>query len=188
MTGWPDDVERVAAFLRAAAAEGRIEEFSAATGSAADAADAVGCDPGDIVKSLVLIGDGRPFLALIPGDRRADLVKIARATGTSSVRIAKPDEVLELTGFAPGAVAPFPLPGIERILVDRLLLASDGSGSARAPPVTWRCCRRPSSSGSPRRARPISWTKSDRRPSRYDSVSARRPERRPGCRPPRRSG
>jgi prolyl-tRNA editing enzyme YbaK/EbsC (Cys-tRNA(Pro) deacylase) len=135
MTEWPEDVERVAAFLRASAAEGRIEEFDAETASAVDAARAVGCDPEEIVKSLVIIGDGRPFLALIPGDRRADLRKIARAAGTSDARIAKPDEVLALTGFAPGAVAPFPLPQIERILVDRLLLTSDGlwvgAGSTR---------------------------------------------------------
>jgi prolyl-tRNA editing enzyme YbaK/EbsC (Cys-tRNA(Pro) deacylase) len=123
---WPDDVERVAAYLRAGAAEGRIEEFDVATASAADAALAVGCDPGEIVKSLVVVGDGRPFLALIPGDRRGDLEKIADAAGTSAARIAKPDEVVAFTGFAPGAVAPFPLPGIERVLVDRNLLACDG--------------------------------------------------------------
>jgi prolyl-tRNA editing enzyme YbaK/EbsC (Cys-tRNA(Pro) deacylase) len=126
MSEWPEDVERVAAYLRASAAEGRIEEFEAETASAADAALAVGCDPEEIVKSLVVVGDGRPFLALIPGDRRADLGKIARAAGTSDARIAKPDEVLAATGFSPGAVAPFPLPLIERILIDRLLLTSDG--------------------------------------------------------------
>jgi prolyl-tRNA editing enzyme YbaK/EbsC (Cys-tRNA(Pro) deacylase) len=135
MTDWPEAVERVAAFLRAAAAEGRIEEFAAATASAAEAAAAVGCDPGDIVKSLVVVADGRPFLALVPGDRRADLAKIARAAGTLGARIAKPGEVVELTGFEPGAVAPFPLPRIERILVDRLLVAADavwvGAGSTR---------------------------------------------------------
>jgi prolyl-tRNA editing enzyme YbaK/EbsC (Cys-tRNA(Pro) deacylase) len=135
VTEWPEDVERVAAFLRASAAEGRIEEFDAETATAADAARAAGCEPEEIVKSLVVIGGGRPFLALIPGDRRADLQKIARAAGTSDARIAKPDEVLALTGFAPGAVAPFPLPRIERILVDRLLLTSDalwvGAGSPR---------------------------------------------------------
>jgi prolyl-tRNA editing enzyme YbaK/EbsC (Cys-tRNA(Pro) deacylase) len=126
MSEWPEDVERVAAYLRASAAEGRIEEFEAETASAADAALAVGCDPEEIVKSLVVVGDGRPFLAMIPGDRRADLGKIARAAGISDARIAKPDEVLAATGFSPGAVAPFPLPLIERILIDRLLLTSDG--------------------------------------------------------------
>jgi prolyl-tRNA editing enzyme YbaK/EbsC (Cys-tRNA(Pro) deacylase) len=126
VTPWPEAVERVALFLRDAAAEGRIEEFDAETASAADAALAVGCEPGEIVKSLVVLGDGRPFLALIPGDRRGDLEKIARAAGTSDARIAKPDEVVAITGFAPGAVAPFPLPKIERVLVDRNLLACDG--------------------------------------------------------------
>jgi prolyl-tRNA editing enzyme YbaK/EbsC (Cys-tRNA(Pro) deacylase) len=82
VTPWPEDVERVASFLRAAAAEARIEEFDAETASAADAARAAGCEPGEIVKSLVVVGDGRPFLALIPGDRRGDLEKIARAAGT----------------------------------------------------------------------------------------------------------
>jgi prolyl-tRNA editing enzyme YbaK/EbsC (Cys-tRNA(Pro) deacylase) len=135
VTPWPEDVERVASFLRAAAAEARIEEFDAETASAADAARAAGCEPGEIVKSLVVVGDGRPFLALIPGDRRGDLEKIARAAGTSTARIAKPDEVVALTGFPPGAVAPFPLPMIERVLVDRNLLACDGvwvgAGSSR---------------------------------------------------------
>jgi prolyl-tRNA editing enzyme YbaK/EbsC (Cys-tRNA(Pro) deacylase) len=126
VTAWPEDVERVASFLRAAAAEGRIEEFDHETASAADAALAVGCEPGEIVKSLVVVGDGRAFLALIPGDRRGDLEKIASAAGAADVRMAKPNEVVALTGFAPGAVAPFPLPGIERVLVDRNLLACDG--------------------------------------------------------------
>jgi prolyl-tRNA editing enzyme YbaK/EbsC (Cys-tRNA(Pro) deacylase) len=41
--------------------------------------------------------------------------------------------VLKATGFAPGAVAPFPLPRIERVLADRSLLGHDvvwiGAGS-----------------------------------------------------------
>ena len=135
MSAWPHEVERVAAFLRASAAEGRIEEFAVETASAEDAAQAVGCEPGEIVKSLVVLCDGRPFLALIPGDRRGDLAKIARAAGAADARIAKPAEVLAATGFPPGAVAPFAVPAIERIFVDRLLLASDGvwvgAGSSR---------------------------------------------------------
>jgi prolyl-tRNA editing enzyme YbaK/EbsC (Cys-tRNA(Pro) deacylase) len=135
MTGWPEDVERVAAYLRASAAEARIEEFAVETASAEDAARAAGCEPGEIVKSLVVVCDGRPFMALVPGDRRGDLGKIARAAGTTEAKIAKPAEVLAATGFPPGAVAPFPVVGIERIFIDRLLLQSDGvwigAGSTR---------------------------------------------------------
>jgi len=132
---WPESVERVAAFLRAAGAEARIEQFGTATRTAADAADAVGCEPGEIVKSLVCLCDGRLVIALVPGDRRADTAKIARAVGAAEARVARPDEVRDLTGFEPGAVAPFPLPRAERALIERTLLARPelwiGAGSPR---------------------------------------------------------
>ena len=50
---WPEPVERVAAFLRAAGAEARVEEFRGGTPTARDAADAVGCELAQIVKSLL---------------------------------------------------------------------------------------------------------------------------------------
>ena len=128
---WPEPVERVAAYLREAGAEARLEEFETAT--AADAARAAGCALGQIVKTMVVVCDGRAVVALIPGDRRADLGKIARAAGAVEARIAKAAEVEAATGFAPGAVAPFPLPLIELVLVDQGLLAYDtvwvGAGS-----------------------------------------------------------
>ena len=62
------------------------------------------------------------MVALVPGDRRADLDKIAAAADAAKVRVARPAEVEEATGFAPGAVAPFPLPGVDRVLIDQSLL------------------------------------------------------------------
>ena len=50
---WPEPVERVSAYLRAAGVEARLEEFEAGTPTAEAAAEAVGCEPGRIVKSLV---------------------------------------------------------------------------------------------------------------------------------------
>ena len=130
---WPEPVERVAAYLREAGAEARLEEFESVTATAADAARAAGCALGQIVKTMVVVCDDRAIVALIPGDRRADLEKIARAAGAASARIAKPAEVQAATGFAPGAVAPFPLPEVELVLVDQGLLAYDivwvGAGS-----------------------------------------------------------
>src|SRR5258707_149254 len=72
MTDWPEPVERVSAFLRAAAVDARIEEFSDGTPTAREAAKAVGCELGQIVKSVVLVCDGAYVLALVPGDRWAD--------------------------------------------------------------------------------------------------------------------
>jgi len=103
-------------------AEARIEEFSEGTPTAVDAARAAGCKLGQIVKSLVFDCDGRWVVALVPGDRRADPAKIAAAADAARARIASPEEVERATGFAAGAVAPFPLPGVDRIFVDNGLL------------------------------------------------------------------
>ncbi|MBA2360000.1 MAG: YbaK/EbsC family protein [Actinobacteria bacterium] len=132
-TSWPEPVERVAAFLRQSGVEARIEEFSTGTPTAEDAARAVGCKLGQIVKSLVFDCDGTPVVVLVPGDRRADARKVAREAGAQNAKVAGPDEVRAATGFAPGAVAPFPLPGVSRVLVDRQILVHErvwvGAGS-----------------------------------------------------------
>ena len=135
MDVWPEPVERVAAALRAAAVDARLEEFPAGTPTAAAAAEAVGCELSQIVKSLVFVCDGRPVLALVPGDRRADPGKVAAAAGAAEARVARPEEVVAATGFEPGAVAPFPAGKVERVLVEQGLLMHElvwvGAGTSR---------------------------------------------------------
>src|SRR4029079_6128750 len=104
--GGPGPVGRVAAFLAQMGVEARIEEFEAGTPTAVDAARAVGCKLGQIVKSLVFDCGGRGMVALVPGDRRADSSKIARAAGAAKAKIASPEQVEKATGFVAGAVAP----------------------------------------------------------------------------------
>lgn len=131
---WPEPVERVAAYLRSAGAEARLEELESGTATAEDAARAAGCPIGQIVKSIVILCDGRAVVALVPGDRRVDLSKVAEASGAADARIARGAEVEQATGFSPGSVAPFPLPGVDRVLIDQSLLAHEtvwvGAGSA----------------------------------------------------------
>jgi prolyl-tRNA editing enzyme YbaK/EbsC (Cys-tRNA(Pro) deacylase) len=134
MTSWPEPVERVSAFLRAAAVDARIEEFSEGTPTAREAAHAVGCELGQIVKSLVLVCDGAYVLALVPGDRRADEDAVRAAVGATEVRVAKPAEVLHATGFEPGAVAPFPRRAVTQTLMDTSFFVHEevwvGAGSS----------------------------------------------------------
>ena len=100
------------------------------------------------MKSLVLVCDERPVVALVPGDRRCDPDKVARALEATSARVAKAQEVEDATGFPPGAVAPFPLPKVETVLMDPALyrhsLVWAGAGSTR----TCSASRPPSSRGS----------------------------------------
>jgi Cys-tRNA(Pro) deacylase len=135
MDVWPEPVERVAAVLRGHAVDARLEEFEEGTPTAAAAAAAIGCEPAEIVKTLVFVCDGLPVLALLPGDRRADAAKVAAAAGAGDARVARPEEVFAVTGFEPGAVAPFPVPQASRVLLDREVLRHEtvwvGAGSTR---------------------------------------------------------
>ena len=66
--------------------------------------------------------DGEYVLALVPGDRRADERKIAGEMGAREVRVARAKEVVDATGFEPGAVAPFPRRDVVAALIERTLL------------------------------------------------------------------
>jgi prolyl-tRNA editing enzyme YbaK/EbsC (Cys-tRNA(Pro) deacylase) len=131
---WPEQVDRVAAFLRDAVAEARLEEFAGGAATAQEAAETIGCELRQIVKSLVFVCDGLPVVVLVSGDRRADPVKVARGARAEHARVARPEEVEAATGFAPGSVAPFPGGG-GRVLVEQTLLTESlvwaGAGSPR---------------------------------------------------------
>jgi Cys-tRNA(Pro) deacylase len=135
VTTWPAAVQRVADALRDARVEGRVEEFSTPTPTAEAAAEAAGCELAQIVKSLVFECDGRPILAMVPGDRRADPARIASACGAARARVAGPAQVARATGFEAGGVAPFPLARIDTVLIDKSLLTHEvvwvGAGSRR---------------------------------------------------------
>jgi len=135
MSDWPAAVRRVAEVLRQSRVEAKVEEFSTPTPTAEAAAEAAGCELAQIVKSLVFECDGRPILAMLPGDRRADSVKIAAACGAARARVAGPAQVARATGFEAGGVAPFPLAAIDTVLIDKSLLTHEvvwvGAGSRR---------------------------------------------------------
>jgi prolyl-tRNA editing enzyme YbaK/EbsC (Cys-tRNA(Pro) deacylase) len=130
----PEPVRRVARYLGDARAEARLQEFKQGTPTAAQAAEAAGCELDQIVKSLLFVCDDKPVLVLVPGSYRADAGKVAAAVESSSARIATPAQVKSITGFEVGGVAPFPAPGGE-VLIERSLLSWTlvwvGAGSDR---------------------------------------------------------
>ncbi len=86
-----------------------LKEFEATTRTAADAAQAIGCEVAQIVKSLVFVVDGQPILALVSGPNRLDEKKLAALCGVSpkKVKRADADTAREVTGYAIGGVPPF---------------------------------------------------------------------------------
>ena len=130
------NVARVVEAAAAAGLEIEVDRFPAGTRTADDAARAVGCEVGQIVKSLVFIADGSAVLALVSGANRVDTAKLATAVGAGDVRRANGDEARSATGVAIGGVPPFGHTRPVAVVVDRDLLAHDRVWAAAGLPDT----------------------------------------------------
>jgi Cys-tRNA(Pro) deacylase len=97
------------------------------------AAQERGQRPGQVVRSLVFrLGAGDFVMVLVAGPQPVDWRALRRHLGQSRLTTASEAELLESTGYAVGAVAPFGLPRPMRVLIDASVLAetevSLGSG------------------------------------------------------------
>ena len=87
--------------------EFKVLELSSSTRTANEAAETIGCQVAEIIKSLVFRGkqSNKPYLVLASGINRVDEKKIAQAVGEKIVK-ADADFTREVTGFAIGGVPP----------------------------------------------------------------------------------
>ena len=74
--------------------------------TAQDAATALGCNVGAIVKSLLFMTGNSFVLCLISGDKRCSLNKLKKILGKTDVSMANPDDVKKITGYTIGGVSP----------------------------------------------------------------------------------
>ncbi len=96
-------------FITANNITGKLVYSEEETPTVADSARMLGVEPEQIIKSLVFLANGIPHLVIAAGEVRVsdkrlrDVMEVSR----SKLRMAKPDEVLEITGFPVGAMPPF---------------------------------------------------------------------------------
>ena len=112
-----------------------VKEFPQGTRTAVDAARAVGCDVGQIVKSLVFVAGGKPVVALVSGANRLDEKRLAAVAGEPVVK-ADADTARTATGYAIGGVPPFGHSTDVPVFMDRELLEHR---------VVWAAAGRPDS-------------------------------------------
>ena len=74
--------------------------------TAEDAATALGCNVGAIVKSLLFSAENSFVLCLVSGDKRCSLNKLKKILDEKDVSMAKPDDVKKITGYTIGGVSP----------------------------------------------------------------------------------
>ena len=96
-------------------AEKSIKEFNPNMGvivlektarTAEDAATALGCKVGAIVKSLLFKAGGKFILCLVSGDKRCSLNKLKKILNEKDVSMANPEDVKRVTGYTIGGVSP----------------------------------------------------------------------------------
>ncbi len=112
-----------------------VKQFPAGTRTASDAARAIGCEVGQIVKSLVFVAAGKPVVALVSGANRLDETRLAAVAG-GPVAKADAETARGATGYAIGGVPPFGHATAVPVFMDRDLLAHG---------VVWAAAGRPDS-------------------------------------------
>lgn len=117
----PERSQRVAKALEAFGARARVRELPASTRTAAEAAEALGCEIGAIANSLVFMADDKPLLVMTSGRHRVDVALLAERLGKGGIRRAKPEEVRAATGQVIGGVAPLGHPSPVETVVDTVL-------------------------------------------------------------------
>jgi prolyl-tRNA editing enzyme YbaK/EbsC (Cys-tRNA(Pro) deacylase) len=102
----PLRMNRFEAWLAASDSGLAVKQFPQGTRTATDAARAVGCEVGQIVKSLVFVAGGRPVVALVSGANRLDEARLGAAAG-GDVSKADAETARAATGYSIGGVPPF---------------------------------------------------------------------------------
>ena len=127
--------QRVASFLEQFGLDFEIRLLSEAVRTARLAADALGCEVGQIANSLIFRDAGKDVAVLVmcAGDRRVDLQKVRALTGIELSK-ADADFVRQQTGFAIGGVPPVAHANPLRCLLDASLQRHDEIWAAAGTP------------------------------------------------------
>lgn len=86
----------------------KLRFFENSTATSQLAADEIGCELGQIAKSICFVVNGQPVLVIASGDQRVDDRKLAGLLNVSrkQIKLATAEQCLEIFGYAPGGVPP----------------------------------------------------------------------------------
>src|ERR1700676_5695330 len=79
----------------------------ASTGIGLQAAEALGVEPGRMLKTLMAEVDGQPVCVVVPSDCEVSMKKLAAAFGSKAANMMRPADAERLTGYHVGGISPF---------------------------------------------------------------------------------
>ena len=111
-------VKRVKSSLENFNSSIKVQILDKSARTALDASNALGCEVGAIVKSLLIKTDETFILCLVSGDKKCSLNKLKKITGKKNVCMADAESVKKITGFTIGGVSPVGLKENLQIMID----------------------------------------------------------------------
>ena len=132
----PMSIETVRLFLREKGFEDRIREFGVSSATVNLAAQAVGCEPARIAKTLSFLVDGRCVLIVAAGDAKIDNSKY-KAQFHTKAKMLTPEQALDFT--CPFAVDPDQVTSYLDVSLQRFDTVYPAAGSSSSA-VRLTCC------------------------------------------------
>ncbi|RJQ32149.1 MAG: hypothetical protein C4562_03720 [Actinobacteria bacterium] len=90
----------------------------------------------EIVKSIILKIDDKPFNAIIPGNKKVSLKKVKNLFADAKIKLVNSDEAVDLTGYMLGATPPVAHKASTQTIIDESLMGNEvlytGSGELNA--------------------------------------------------------
>jgi Cys-tRNA(Pro)/Cys-tRNA(Cys) deacylase len=124
--------EKLVRYIREKGIDAEHIRFGRSCHTVAEAAEAVGTTPGDLVKNICMIDSNDALIvAVVTGEDRASTTRVARLLSVEAVRTAAPDEILERTGYPVGGTPSFGYPATylidERVMEKERVYSGGGS-------------------------------------------------------------
>ena len=113
-------IEKVRAYFETLGIAGRIQEFEVSSATVELAAQALGCAPAHIAKTLSFQVDGGCVLIVAAGDAKVDNPRF-KAQFHTKAKMLTPDEVETMVGHAVGGVCPFAVNPGTKVYLDASL-------------------------------------------------------------------
>lgn len=113
-------VAQVKKYLEQWDLQDKVKEFEVSSATVELAAQAVGCEPARIAKTMSFLVDGKAVLILLAGDVKIDNHKYKEQFHTKAVML-KPDQLQELIGHPIGGVCPFDVKDTVDVYLDESL-------------------------------------------------------------------
>ena len=123
--------DKLKEYLRTFAVQAEHLSLDDSCHSVEEAARTVGASPDEFVKSICLISKDSLIVAIVKGEDRVSIPRVAEALNISKPRMATPEEILQKTGYPCGGTPPL---GFEAVfLIDSQILEKEtvyaGGGS-----------------------------------------------------------